>query len=836
MKAEISNDGFRRTKSYSGVYQQQGRMLLDRDWNEWISIVLEQQRSISSQSIGTGAPRHGGLLEPDSGHLAIRNQGGLIAAAGVIGEAVRNAKADAAAVFYAAQRDLPQTVRNDDAGGEQPLQAKPEPGIVYADIWERAVTALEDGGLLDVALHGADTCFRTQRMVQLKTAAEGDLDPAADPCNPGFLTGRIPAAGNAEFDIELTTAGEAADECDPCALEVTIERSVANHLFRLEVHSAEFGKNRQPEKLWLKWSNENGAREYRAADFAAEADPNSFSYEFFSTETEHLSGMPSDDWAEAQVLCGALDPANPADAAKFLPRIREWDGWLSLELSGGKWKFNEGRHGGLKIEPGGAGNRICEVKDGSMLLTVNGVAITLTLDGKSFLTGDYWLALGRTRQQGADRLKKISALPVGIRHHYCILGAGTFKETATFFEGLDPFSLRRLQHPSLTCLDAKDIGYKADNCDFLSAATNVQQALDALCKRNHWALRMSAGTGQEGFDGDVLASPIEVLVEDQDGKPVAGAQVRLEAVHPTAGGAPTDLLAAAAAPGAEAASQILTSDADGYVFAFWRIRGAEGVHSVSAALVTAPQGVSGKLWYTATLMPRVKNSQFALIENVVWQDETPYRNDAGFSLATVSAGLVIHLSSAADPQTISNDVLTLTAEFAQNFGGDAGIVFPLVVLCAVVTVVDKTLVVRPDPSALQLVLALHNRAPSLPCTPVEGMRIRLRLIGRFVMTEQGLLDGFVPSSPKGKQINLDFTRPGIGHVSDFESWFYVQLPERRTSIRQVTDADLTTLGFKRERWPRFREAAANAVSMDMFIDKFRPTPDELVIIRQNLEL
>ncbi len=834
MKAEISNDGFRPAKSYSGVYQQQGRMLLDRDWNEWLSIVLEQQRSISSQSIGTGTPRHGGLLEPKSGVLAIRNQGGLVAAEGVIGEVLRRSKTDAATALYAVQRYLPLSVRKDDAGGEQALLAKAASGIVYADIWERTVTALEDGELLDAALHGADTCFRTQRMAQLKTAVKDDLDPASDPCSPGFLPARIPPSGNAEFDIELTSAGEAADDCDPCALEVTIERSVANHLFRLEVHAVEFGAKRLPQKLRLKWSNENGAREYRAADFAAEADPNTYSYEFFSTETEHLSGMPSDDWAPAQVLSGVLDPANPADTGKFLPRVREWDGWLSLELSGGQWKFMEGKHGGLKIEPGGTGNRVCKVDGGLMRLTINGVAVTLTLDGKTFLQGDYWLALGRTRQTGADRLKKISSLPVGIRHHYCILGAGTFKDEATFFEGLDPFSLRRLQHPSLTCLDAKDVGYKADNCAFLASATNVQQALDALCKRSHWALRMSAGTGQEGFDGDVLASPIEILVEDQDGKPVTGAKVRLDAVHPKTGGVPTDLLAAAAAPAVEAVSQILTSDADGYVRAFWRIRGPEGLHSVSAALVTAPQGVSGKLWYAATLVPRVKSSELTLIKGLEWQDGTEYRNNSAVPLSAVSKGLVIHLtSSIAEPDAISNDVCVLTAERAENL--DGGIAFDLVVLCAVVKVEDNRLIVQPEPKSLQRLLTQHLGVEPLDCTPREGMRVRLRLIGRFVMAKEGLLDGFVPSFPKEGQITLDFGRPGIGHVSDFESWFYLAPNRRFIPIRQAVDADLLALGFRPDRAARFREVAANSASMALFIRRFQPTPEELVIIESNFE-
>ena len=66
MKAEISHIGLHRERHFTGVYQQQGRMLLDRDWNELCDVLAQLGTAIGSQAIGTGVPRHGGLLSRPS--------------------------------------------------------------------------------------------------------------------------------------------------------------------------------------------------------------------------------------------------------------------------------------------------------------------------------------------------------------------------------------------------------------------------------------------------------------------------------------------------------------------------------------------------------------------------------------------------------------------------------------------------------------------------------------------------------------------------------------------------------------------------------------------------
>ena len=65
MKAEISNYGFRRQEHYSGVYQQQGRMLTDRDWNDFAEIVKHRLDTALDRVVKSGAPRGGGLLDLD---------------------------------------------------------------------------------------------------------------------------------------------------------------------------------------------------------------------------------------------------------------------------------------------------------------------------------------------------------------------------------------------------------------------------------------------------------------------------------------------------------------------------------------------------------------------------------------------------------------------------------------------------------------------------------------------------------------------------------------------------------------------------------------------------
>ncbi len=71
MKTEISRNSHQAKKRYSGVYQQQGRMLTDADWNELVDVFKEQLDDALKDVVGTvdengessrgGIPRHRAL-------------------------------------------------------------------------------------------------------------------------------------------------------------------------------------------------------------------------------------------------------------------------------------------------------------------------------------------------------------------------------------------------------------------------------------------------------------------------------------------------------------------------------------------------------------------------------------------------------------------------------------------------------------------------------------------------------------------------------------------------------------------------------------------------------
>jgi hypothetical protein len=69
MKTEISRDSHQPKKRYSGIYQQQGRMLTDADWNELVDILKDRLNDALKDVVGNkngagsvgGTPRHRAL-------------------------------------------------------------------------------------------------------------------------------------------------------------------------------------------------------------------------------------------------------------------------------------------------------------------------------------------------------------------------------------------------------------------------------------------------------------------------------------------------------------------------------------------------------------------------------------------------------------------------------------------------------------------------------------------------------------------------------------------------------------------------------------------------------
>ncbi|MFV8753965.1 DUF6519 domain-containing protein [Nannocystaceae bacterium ST9] len=439
MKTEISRDSHQPDRDYSGIHQQQGRMITDADWNELVSIMQEQIARAIGDLVGSGIPREQGA--------------GLVSGPRIVPGAVY-AEGHRARVLgqgpgefaYATQRYLPS-----------PPELPPGQALrFYVDVWDRTVTALEDFALRDPALRGADTCTRTQRVAQVKWCPL-DVDPT-----------RLPRRGNARLGVRRSV-----DENEQLGL--------GDYAFRLEVHEV----RRAPEGilLTLKWSSENGAIAHRVApvpppEFLSER----YVYEFFANVDEHHLGHVLAAWDDAAFpVRGVL--ATHADGQTWNPPagkpfVRRWDGCCTIRGEGAQWELVEDAlalDGGVSLVADGQAVQLIEL--GSALrLTLDDLWIELELENREFLVGDHWLVAVREAAPGTALVTK--ALPSGVEHRYLVLG--TIDHAGQLMTASDA-DRRQRSFPPLSDLTASTIALD-NHCQRLFAdAETVQDALDALC-------------------------------------------------------------------------------------------------------------------------------------------------------------------------------------------------------------------------------------------------------------------------------------------------------------------------------------------------------------------
>lgn len=469
MKTQQSRISFDASKRYSGVYQQMGRMLLDADWNELTDINKQTLVRALSDVIGSGTPRDGGIVE-----LAALADGRQLASlfwgtAYVDGVPARlqpdpEATLDdplGLAFEYRHQADFPAP------------PALPEGNhTLYLDVWERTVLGLEDGSLRDPALHGADTCTRTQTMAQVKWCAP-DIDPEDPSQNPPI--------GNAELSLSLREGSTGHDPCDPCAETIATGGKVGNYLFRVEVHRVEYDGDGLPDRLVLKWSSENGAEQYALGDLPTGFVADKWAYEFFSGGDQdfasekhlgrHLNGFTP--------VAGELSNGYPDSEPVGFANVRRWDGQCELSRSGDNWSLVAGGFDkGASLSADSDSSAHGHVVEGSEVsLNLENLAITLTLDGKQLLAGDFWTATVRQDVDEAGDVILAHALPQGIEHHYLGLAAWIDGELIAFASE----DCKRFEFPRLTDIQAADVCYDNSACH-MPNVDNVQEAIDYLCR------------------------------------------------------------------------------------------------------------------------------------------------------------------------------------------------------------------------------------------------------------------------------------------------------------------------------------------------------------------
>jgi LysM repeat protein len=276
MKIDIEDNTFDQRKYFSRVLMQQGKVLTAADSNERDDILLYFLRTLAADLIGL----HGGpvakagfeiaLVTGTTGALTDLEIGrGRYYVDGILCENDRvDREGKEVEVTYLTQPDYPLP---DEENG------LPDNFLVYLDVWERHITAVEDPDIREVALGGPDTAARARVVWQVKITDkmpdESDItseitkDTVEDywdqwvkkwqPTNRGKLKAK------AKEDPDKDT--------EPCIISPEARyRGVENQLYRVEIHRSgaatqqeatdyEQGDGTSGGIATFKWSRDNGS-------------------------------------------------------------------------------------------------------------------------------------------------------------------------------------------------------------------------------------------------------------------------------------------------------------------------------------------------------------------------------------------------------------------------------------------------------------------------------------------------------------------------------------------------------------------------------------------------
>ena len=239
MKGDFTSFRNGHSKRYTGVLKQQGRVDLDADWNEHVEIQEYIRNTIEKDVIGAcGVPNYGSgfTVNWDAGRQDLTISPGRIYVDGILCEL------EEGGTSYLTQPNYPSRQALDPVDGRTDL--------IYLDVWQRHVTAIEDPEIRENALGGPDTTTRLQTVWQVKVLKlEGmrNVDCADE------IQGWPPAPGTGRLSTQEKTA--TAPE-DPCLIAPGGGyRGLENRLYRVEIHRGT-GSNRPATFIW---SRDNGA-------------------------------------------------------------------------------------------------------------------------------------------------------------------------------------------------------------------------------------------------------------------------------------------------------------------------------------------------------------------------------------------------------------------------------------------------------------------------------------------------------------------------------------------------------------------------------------------------
>jgi len=545
MQGDFTRNTFDKNKHLLRVLMQQGRVQLDADWNEQVSIFWHYLQTLAEDLIGS----HGGVADSFKIEPRIQTQGNqtvdFSVQAGhyyVNGILCENSET----INYTEQLGFP-FVKQLDTG---------EIYLVYLDVWERHITYIEDANIREVALGGPDTATRTKVVWQVKTQKLESATSCADiKSSWNQLTERWQPKNRCQLKAKAKV-GETTDSSDPCIIDPKASyRGAENQLYRVEIHT----ESKDGQEATFKWSRENGSVVFPIRQLSGSI-----------VTLEHLGrdsrfSLKEGDWVEIvdddYVLQNHAEPLlqvqkiNSTDLEVTLneaskigqhsakaPQLRRWD-HRPGDLNKNYPTLSNTDHAAV-------------IEKDKWLTLEDGIQIWFE-SGATYRTGDYWLIPARTATGDVEWPSSSSgSLPLpphGVEHHYAKLAVISVEESGKVTIVDD--CRREIGNPLNRVVNASwhhdqvfqastqitNVVFSSGEMDLATLLTNLGLVVqfqkpvrvDSLHKRSVFVLAQQ--TSNDGNDGLETVKVLPMLV-----KPVQVTKVEPKSVRWLIGNDPVD--------------------------------------------------------------------------------------------------------------------------------------------------------------------------------------------------------------------------------------------------------------------------------------------------------
>jgi hypothetical protein len=453
LKGDFTRNTFNPDKNFTRVLMQQGRVLLDSDWNEQCGIIQDFLRKLAVDLMGphAGPVDNNGVgpgfsIKPENADLTIGTGCYYV-------DGIRCENKEEKATYFNLNK---LTDPNDTEYNKLPQNF---PYLVYLDVWERHITFLEDDSLREAALGGTDTTTRLKVAWQVRVwpMLENDRDNLPKTPVELILT-RENITKNLEYWRSFlgrkpngmlkarATIDAKPKKIDPCATSSEAHYSgLENRLYRVEIHRGGYswdGKNSKSDAATFKWSRENGSVAVPIKNIGEEKNGLTMVVLEYLRQGDDRNGLKVGDYVEAIDDDIALRSEVLQTLAQRLLQVKTID-WINrtVYLKGSllhvpkqnlnpllrRWDHIVGdpKKGGLELFEGAA-----LIKEGDSWLNLeDGVQISFDPAGNAdknfYRVGDYWLIPARVATgniQWPQSTNGPAAIPPhGVEHHYAPL-------------------------------------------------------------------------------------------------------------------------------------------------------------------------------------------------------------------------------------------------------------------------------------------------------------------------------------------------------------------------------------------------------------------------------